>query len=606
MFVSPWLLAASIGLMTLIVVVFAANNMRREVKLINDGLYLRGQSLARFVGAGTRASMLQGMGGAAHTQRLIEQASEEQDILYIAVIDDSGKIMAHSEPGKVGEMLGREINKPQNPGKGNWHIVTQQDNGVNIFEVISEFSPFRHGIYRKGRKRDELRKSRRQLRDFNAKNELSDSNDSNDWCRLMVNQAEDASWQGKIYTILVGLDMTEQDQITRQAKLHIVLLSLIVLFVGLGGWLTMLISQSYKASQDTLKHIQAFTNLLIMKLPVGIIATEHDGIIKTYNRAMADMIGIFPDQAINQLPVNVLPCQLAEFFDTLKPGEEIFEKEITLPSSHGNLVAHVSSVPVLDDDNIPAGRVLLVHDLTKLKELEKEVMQHDRLVALGKMAAGVAHEVRNPLSSIKGFATLLGAKHTKGSEEYKASKLLVNEVDRLNRSITELLNYSRPLPLNLKDTVLGNLLEESILLMQSDASELGVSLIASIDNDLPPVSVDQDRIKQVMLNLLLNAFQAIDGKGEVIVAARVVTEKNTIEITVHDTGCGISAEYIERVTDPYYTTKAQGTGLGLALVYKIIDEHNGMLNFESQAGQGTKVTITLPISGLPPPQSDSI
>jgi two-component system sensor histidine kinase HydH len=593
MFVSPWLIAASIGLMTLIIVVFATNNLRREINLINDELYHRGQSLARFVGAGTRASMMQGMEGSIHTQRLIEQASIDPSIFYIAVVDGNGKILAHSTPELISTQVEHDISLSEKSGEpGKWHVVRDRNSNENVFEVVSEFSPFRHQRQFGGRG---LGRMRLALESLNARLRNNEGVAvTYDWCKNTVGATGAKNWQGSDYRILVGLDMKDQEKVTQQAKIHILLVSLILFFVGLGGWFSLLAAQTFQASQSTLKNIQAFTNLLILKLPVGIIATDKNNTITTFNKAMSLMTGLEPEAALAKNPEVILPSSLAAFFDVHDAMEEVFEKEVVIGTG-GKLIAHVSSVPVVDANNHPHGRVLLVHDLTELKKLEKHVNQHDRLVALGKMAAGVAHEVRNPLSSIKGFATLLGEKFSKESDEHKAADLLVNEVERLNRSITELLNYSRPLPLQLKKIDLGRLVDESVQLMQGDAGALGVSLTVRIAETVPMVLADGDRIKQVLLNLYLNAFQAMENGGDLNVTVKKNDSEDGVVITVVDSGCGIAGDLIKRVTDPYFTTKPDGTGLGLALAYKIIDEHGGSLQFSSTPGEGTAVEVFLPV-----------
>jgi two-component system sensor histidine kinase HydH len=235
-----------------------------------------------------------------------------------------------------------------------------------------------------------------------------------------------------------------------------------------------------------------------------------------------------------------------------------------------------------------------MYDVTEIKKLEAQVRRHDRLVALGKMAAGVAHEVRNPLSSIKGFATLLGSRFPAKSEEGEAARLLINEVERLNRIITELLTYARPLPLTIAEVAIEPFIEASLKLIQSDAKELGVAVHQEIALVRKQVRLDKDRLNQVLLNLYLNSLQAMEHGGELRVAVREGARPGTIEISVRDTGCGIAADILERVMDPYFTTKPEGTGLGLAMVYKIIDEHGGTIKIASKEGEGTTVTIILP------------
>jgi len=244
------------------------------------------------------------------------------------------------------------------------------------------------------------------------------------------------------------------------------------------------------------------------------------------------------------------------------------------------------------------GRVLLMYDLSELKRLEKEIQRHDRLVALGKMAAGVAHEVRNPLSSIKGFATLLGSKFKDGSQEHEAANLMVQEAERLNRSITELLNYARPTPLRKESVDLGEIIDQGLKLISSDAQVLGVKTSLDVEADLPAISVDKDKINQVLLNLYLNGLQAMEhstSEKELKVSVHRDVQAGFLVIEVKDTGSGILPEDLDKVLDPYFTTKPDGTGLGLALAYKIIDEHKGSIRFSSSEGKGTTVSVFLPI-----------
>jgi len=275
------------------------------------------------------------------------------------------------------------------------------------------------------------------------------------------------------------------------------------------------------------------------------------------------------------------------------------DREVSLAGAHNVPYSlHLSSLPVYNQDSNFMGRVLLMYDLSELKRLEKEVQRHDRLVALGKMAAGVAHEVRNPLSSIKGFATLLGSKFKDGSQEHEAADLLVHEAERLNRSITELLNYARPTTL-MKDTInLGDIVASSLKLISSDAQALGVKISLERGPNIPDIEADRDRINQVLLNLYLNGLQAMENSSrekELAVSVQVDDAEGAVRIDIKDSGIGIPQESIEKVLDPYFTTKPEGTGLGLALAYKIIDEHNGSIRFTSVEGQGTTVSFTLPV-----------
>jgi len=601
MFVSPWLLAAAIGLLSLIIVIFAANNIKRERGMLSEGLFRKGEAIIRFVEAGLRASMISNMmggmmglnipdaEGVAQTQHLIEQASESPDIHYIAVIDVSGRILVHSNSDMVGNSIERDFNLLNDADpQGAFHIVNQSDLKQKVFEVISPFRPFRG--------RGGLRNWREQFRQQHPPktNEFSHGDAPPDsWHQSSLGSETHPQF------ILVGLDMTELEKTIRRYRFQMIFMSLTLLLVGLGGWISLMAAQGYRISQETLNRVQAFTGLLISRLPVGIIATDQEGRIRTCNNAAAAMIGTSLEAVQNSEPAAVLPKEVARFFSPHDNRDEITDRDVSLIGTDDVIYSlHLSSVPVYNQDSDFMGRVLLMYDLSELKKLQKEIQRHDRLVALGKMAAGVAHEVRNPLSSIKGFATLLGTRFKDGSREHEAAELLVQEAERLNRSITELLNYARPTTLQKKEVNIGELVSSSLKLISSDAQALGVKISLNLAQDVPLIFADRDRINQVLLNLYLNALQALEDSSReklLKVSVHPPDAEGFIKIEVKDNGKGIPREDLEKVLDPYFTTKPDGTGLGLALAYKIIDEHNGTIHFDSTEGQGTTVSVRLPV-----------
>jgi len=601
MFVSPWLLAAAIGLLSLIIVIFAANNIKRERGMLTEGLFRKGEAIIRFVEAGMRASMMTGMmggmmgmnvpdpGGAAQTQRLIEQASESPDIHYIAVIDVSGKVLVHSDPERIGTTIQRDFKLLDKADpNGAFHIVNLPEARYKVFEVMGPFNPFRG--------RGGLRRWREQFKQqYPLKpGEFSQGDAPPDNWHLST-LGSDSHPQ----FILVGLDMTELESTVRRYRFQMIFMSITLLLIGLGGWISLMAAQSYSISQEALNRVQAFTGLLISRLPVGIIATDQEGRIRTFNATAAAMTGRRVESVRNGAPESVLPPEVAAFFTLNDQGDELTDRDVSLSGADGvNYSLHLSSLPVYNQYSDFMGRVLLMYDLSELKRLEKEIQRHDRLVALGKMAAGVAHEVRNPLSSIKGFATLLGSKFKAGSKEHEAADLLVHEAERLNRSITELLNYARPTTLKKEPVDLGQMVDRSLKLVSSDAQALGVNIVQEVEPELPAVSVDKDKINQILLNLYLNSLQAMEistAAKELKVSVHRAEDDHMVIIEVQDTGSGIPQESLDKVLDPYFTTKPDGTGLGLALAYKIIDEHKGSIRFASREGKGTTVSVMLPI-----------
>ncbi|MDA8164588.1 MAG: ATP-binding protein [Desulfobacteraceae bacterium] len=594
-FVSPWLLAAAIGLLLLIIFVFTLNNLRREQRLMDESLLHKGLALVRFVGAGTRASMMMGPDPARRVQRLMEQAALEQDIVYLALIDRDGRVLAHSDPRQVGTVIGRDLGELRRIARGPRFTVRPGEAGRKaVFEVVSPFRPFAPGPGMPWRFRGAGGSGSRggmRGQGMPGPPPPCPAGKPGDWCCFSGPGGGTPS-----HLMLVGLDMAEQAAMARQNRFHLILMAAALLLVGAGGWFSLLIAQGYRVSQETLRQMKAFTGLLISRLPVGIIATGPDGRVKTWNRAAATLAGEEPGREETD-PAAVLPPALAGHFP---PGEaacrgEMLDEEVTLAASGGERLVEASSLPIRDEEGSCMGRVLLLNDVTAQRRLEWRLRRQQRFAALGKMAAGVAHEVRNPLSSIKGIATLLGSKFPAGSQEAESARILVGEVERLNRAITELLDFARPLPLRIRPLALGKLIGDSLALVRSDAEALGITIRAEVPDGLPPLPADPDRLNQVLLNLYLNAIQAMEGGG--LLTVRGSFTPGRLVLTVEDTGCGIQPGDLDRIFDPYFTTKASGTGLGLAMVQKIVEEHGGQIGVESGPGRGTRVVVELPVEG---------
>jgi two-component system sensor histidine kinase HydH len=239
------------------------------------------------------------------------------------------------------------------------------------------------------------------------------------------------------------------------------------------------------------------------------------------------------------------------------------------------------------------GQVLIIRDLSEIRRLQDEVRRQEKLAAMGGLAAGVAHEVRNPLSSIKALATFFAGQFEDGSEAHQATRVMVQEVDRLNRVITELLEFSRPTDLKRQASDIGLLVTRSIQLIQQDAANKNIDINVKTADDLCLALIDPDRLSQCLLNLYLNAIQAMEGGGTLTVKS-TPGEAENVNIVVSDTGSGIPGDQIKKIFDPYYTTKSKGTGLGLAIVYKIIEAHGGHIEVNSTIDEGTSFLISVP------------
>ncbi len=240
----------------------------------------------------------------------------------------------------------------------------------------------------------------------------------------------------------------------------------------------------------------------------------------------------------------------------------------------------------------------------QIRVLEEEVRRRERLAAVGTLAAGVAHEIRNPLSSIKGYATYFGRLFEEGSENREAAHVMVREVDRLNRVITDLIGFSRPTDVRLQATSLKDVVDHCVHLLRQDAENRGVHIHVQVPADFPLAYIDPDRLEQAILNLCLNAIDAMPDGG--MMSIRLEVLQRHLLLTIHDTGVGIAPESLAQIFTPYFTTKGRGTGLGLAIVYKIVEAHGGEISCASrqateQIHGETTFSIYLPKS---PPEKE--
>lgn len=278
--------------------------------------------------------------------------------------------------------------------------------------------------------------------------------------------------------------------------------------------------------------------------------------------------------------------------DTQKTGREYrgVEFDFLLPHHTPHILA--SSSQLFDGRGHPLGVVVIIRDISETRSLRQQVARADRLAAVGEVAAGIAHELRTPLTSIRGFVQFLQGSTDPG-EWRKYGDIIIREVDGMNRIISELLSLVRPRPLNLVGTDLNQLVEETLLLAPENAAKGRIAFAVRLAPGLKAVKADRGQIKQVLLNVLVNATQAIAGPGriEVATAARGADE---VSVRVSDDGCGIPEAARERIFDPFFSTKPGGTGLGMAIARRIIEDHGGRIEIDSIEGEGTSIALILP------------
>ncbi len=586
---SPWLLATASLLLAFIIGVFAVNNFQREKKLMNMALAQEGRAVLSLISSSSRAAfrnlmMQQGFSREAwlkSVQEVIENGTEHQGILSLFVVNETGLIVSHNETAMVGKDVDsstvsflRSLRKQGHDP--NSRILPKTSGTEQRFQIAALFNPIGARNEMLSAMKDGARgRMGRWMRDNPPSHDLQD-------------------FSNKTLYLMAELDMTAFQSQVRKQFIYIVVLSIVLLLVGIGGLLSLVAIQGFKGSQRRLKTITAFTDVLISSMPLGIIAIDPAGNIKTCNVSAQSMFGITRNVIGKNYP-DIFPEELSRTIQTLSSEmSSIGDAELTISDAGVLKNLHIMCVPIdSGDDGGDTGHMLLIQDLTTQKNLELEIRRNERHTAVGKMAAGVAHELRNPLSSIKGLALLLKSKFELQSSGGEAAEILISEVERLDRSISELLDYSRPEMLELKKLQLVQPIKKAIRLIRSDAQAERIEIIEKYEDENRVVEGDQDKLTQLFLNLLLNSIQAMKHGGTLTISTKHSADKATV--IVADSGQGIDDVIKEKIFDPYFTTKNDGTGLGLSLSAKIIEDHRGSINIDSVQGNGTTVIVTFPV-----------
>jgi two-component system sensor histidine kinase HydH len=568
--IPPWIFIGAVVVLFPIFTFMTIQNINRQNESSLRLLLEKGAALIRSFEAGTRTGM--GMHwSAVQLQKLLTETAQQSDILYLLVADANGTILAHGDPSHIGKSHGRGLNLIQiaRSKKAQWRLLAKPD-GKKIFEVFRRFSPAEGPLgMRRGRMMMQM------------------------WFGLDANERMNILQTDLI--IFVGLDMASVEEAKSSDIKHTVIMGVILLLIGFAGIILLFLAQNYRAARTSLSRIKAFSDNLVQHMPIGLVAVDDHYNITSVNQVAKSILNITNKEVIGENAEQILPGELWQMLESLDDEKRIIEKEIDCNVSKGEVIPLEVGATLLNDENGTfLGYVLLLKDLSEVRSLRKEIARSQRLASVGRLAAGVSHEIRNPLSSIKGFATYFKERYHDVPENQQISDLMIQEVDRLNRVVGQLHEFARPITISKKPIQLKTFIENSIKLVERQAFENNIEVISSLSQEVEDAYIDPDRINQVLLNLYLNAIESMGNGGNLTVTLAKNIEKNGIKIQVTDTGAGIGKDDMAHIFDPYFTTKPSGTGLGLAIGHNIMEAHKGEINVESQLGQGTTITLMLP------------
>jgi len=346
---------------------------------------------------------------------------------------------------------------------------------------------------------------------------------------------------------------------------------------------------------------QYFAEQFIDNSSSAIIAIDLDEKVIIYNQSAEDIMGIPADEVLGR-PFDDLAgmktgTQDSILLNTLRIGRPYTHVEANIETPMGVMNVLAFTTLVTDDMGKIIGSILSIRDITSQKQLEEKVVKAEKFAVIGELAAGIAHEVRNPLTSIKGFLQLFKAKIDNNDQLQQYIKIMLDEIERINHIITEFLLLARPTVPIMRQTNIHDVLEEIILLSEGEFNKKHINLERNYDPDCPDVTVDSEQIKQVFLNLVINAIAAMPNGGTLTVSTVSDKFEKTVKLYFTDTGEGIDPADIDLIFDPFFTTKEEGTGLGLTVSYKIIENHGGRMEVTSNRGEGATFIVSLPVSG---------
>jgi two-component system sensor histidine kinase AtoS len=328
----------------------------------------------------------------------------------------------------------------------------------------------------------------------------------------------------------------------------------------------------------------------------GVVTVDTEGMITTMNQAAQQITGFALEEVIGRRYKEIFR-ENDQFhsllLDTLVSGTNHIGIEINYPVKEKYIYISISTSILIDSHNKTIGAVVVFKDLTQQHSLQEQVYRAERLAALGELMASIAHEIRNPLTAIKGFVQYLQNVDS-DEERQEYMPIIIKEVDRVNRVIEQLLYFARPYKTHYMWLNINELIESTLVLVQNKTTTHKVEFRLFLADSLPQIEADAEQIRQVLLNLLINAMQAITDKGSVIIDTWQ-PDPSFVCVRITDTGNGIAEENRKKIFDPFFTTKSAGTGLGLAVVQRIISAHYGQVEIESQVNEWTAVTLKLPV-----------
>lgn len=530
-------------------------NIDRAQLLMESFLSDKGETIMRSIEAGSRASRLvmHHMNGVDPLHSLLMENSKDDDILFIRILNIDGSVVDQAGYPEGFTLTGADIASITTSGRASTHL--NRDAGVFTFSNIFAVDDHAHWMHMPA--------------DERAK-----------WLSQFENSRK---------IISIGLNTEQFDIARKQDENHAMFMGALLLLVGSAGLYVFFLYQKMRLTGAKLADMKLYTDSVIASIPVSLITLDFRDYIVSCNKNTEELFG-YPLCDLQQKSIlDTLPHIAGAIADTCGT---IIEHQITGQHRDGRTIPlRLSYSPLVNHENKNIGKVLVIRNMSSIRNMEIQLERSRKMAALGKMAAGIAHEVRNPLGTLRGFAQYFGSQGDVTGDHKKYADLMVSEIDRLNHIVSSLLQFSRPREPHPQAIILDDLFNKMRILMAADIANNGVHFHLQANTGIN-VEADPDLIMQVLMNLLKNSINATPAGGTISLGCS--EDEHHIRITVTDTGCGMSEEEREKMFDPFFTTARTGTGLGLAVSHQILEQHHGTFEVITEKDQGTTITMVLP------------
>jgi len=538
-----------------ILAVATVKNIDRSQKLMELSFLRQGTTMIHAFEAGTRTSML--FRKSTGHNPLVDLATEvlkDKGIAFIRIVDDDNAVIVSQ--GNVPESIMKKYSDDAKVGNDPVYSINWDD---SIFKISKQFQP------------------------------VAPSSEGMSMMEMHWEQWNFAfKPKGRMY-ISVGLFTSEYEENRKEDMFHTIFMLVMLLLLFCSGLYFLFLYQKMRVTHATLINTQLYANNVLESIPDSLLTLNQGGVVVSCNKNVERLMGRPSTNIVGQAILDIFPeCPQ----DTFGGQTDVVEIDVELKVQGGKSVPiKMGNAQLTDHKGRRIGRVLVMRDVREIRSMEQQLEHSRRLAALGSMAAGIAHEVRNPLGTLRGLAHFFGAEDGASEACKKYSKFMISEVDRLNQLVTDLLQFGAPQEINFEKIDIKTMVEKIVTLVEKDLAEKGVRLDHKYDEDIELYG-DTDLLVQTLLNLVQNSIQATPPNSEISLDIGCTGE--TCRISVSDSGVGMSDETKSKMFDPFYTTRNSGTGLGLAVSHRIVERHKGYFEIKSAVNVGTTITIVLP------------